>query len=340
MIKLTGEKVPKGNLNHRWVEDILYFDGPILSILKGSTTQDYFYYWCDADDRHNRWMILPVSREQIIEYKSSKITLLDICKNKKSVTFVDINEELNPKKGIDVSLDSVPDDYLPPEESYFDIDLCPSDGFLVEPELYDLKLDGDWYLEELVNLPKTYDQLYSFVYTLKNLIRDSVSSNAERIFSNYPWKGGFSTVNFYRDLNAVIPSFHEPKVDSIQYASPGQIRLELLRSVSSSVEELVNTCFKNREALTAHNKGVAGFLRDKEFSKVDGSDAGIVISKQDREFLSKGVSEFCRLMDISACEKDILRLSGNELVAVKIVMSVYRRVKRLFDFIERDMLKL
>jgi|TARA_R110000851_G_scaffold68733_9_gene154256 hypothetical protein len=340
MIKLLGEKVNKPDLRHRWVEDILYFEGPILSILKGSTTQDFFYYWCDADNRYNRWMSLPVSRQDIIRYKSGDITLLNICNSRKSIVFVDIDAKLEPQRGVEVALDSIPEEYLPPEESFFDADLSPSNDFLIEPELYDLKLDGDWYLEELMGLPRTYSQLYSFIYTLKNMMRVSVSSNANNIFSNYPWKGGFSTVNFYKDLNAVIPSFHEPKVDSIQYASPGQIRLELLKPVSLSVEGIVNTCFENKAKLKEINKKVAEFLRSKELSKVDGSDPDLVIDESDKMFLSKGISAFSELMKLSDYESDIIRASGNELVAIKIIMSFYRRVSKLFGFIEKGMLKL
>lgn len=340
MIKLSGERVNRPDLRHRWVEDILYFEGPILSILKGSTTQDFFYYWCDADNRYNRWMCLPVSRQEIINYKSGYITILDICNSRESVVFVDIDAKLEPQRGVEVALDSIPEEYLPPKESFFDVDLSPSNDFLIEPELYDLKLDGDWYLEELMRLPKTYSQLYSFVYTLKNMMRVSVSSNASKIFSNYPWKGGFSTVNFYKDLDAVIPSFHEPKVESIHYASPGQIRLELLKPVSLSVEGIVNTCFENEAKLKDHYKIIADFMRRKELSKVDGSDPDLIINESDKIFLSKGISTFSKLMNLSEHEADIVRVSGNELVAIKIIMSVYRRVSKLFGFMEKGMLKL
>lgn len=307
-------------------------------MLKGSTTQDFFYYWCDADSRSNRWMCIPVSRKEIIEYKCQTKSLFDICKEHQNLLFVDINNDLKPQRGISVERKDIPEEYLPPEESFFDEDLYPNDIFLTEPALYDLKLDGDWYLEELVGIPKIYSQLYSFVYTLKNLGRDSVTDNAARIFSNYPWKGGFSTVNFYRDLGAVIPSFHEPKVDSIQYASPGQIRLELLTNVSDTLEVIAKTSFKYREELKKHNKEVAGFIRKKELTKVDGNDANSVLTNNERGYLRNGISNFTRLMNLSQYENNIIELAGNELVAIKIIMSVYRRTKKIFDFMERDML--
>lgn len=338
MRKLIGKRANKSEFSHRWVEDIIYFDGPLLSILKGSTTQDYFYYWCDSDNRFNRWMCIPVTRKEIINYKSEKISLLDLCKKRAQLLFVDINSDLKPQKGKKVDFENIPEEYLPPAESFFDQELSPYDQFLLEPELYDLKLDGDWYLEELVGIPKIYSQLYAFAYTLKNLTRDSVTSNASRIFSNYPWKGGFSTVYFFKDLSAVIPSFHEPKVNSIQYASPGQIRLELLKPVSSFLESVTESSFKNRDELKEHSKNISQFLRAKELSKVAGNNANQILTRSEKDYLKDGIETFSDLMGLDKFKDDIISLSGNELVAIKIIMSVYRRTKKMFDFMERGML--
>lgn len=339
MQTLKGARVKKSDLNHQWLEDILYFEGPILSLLKGSTTQDYFYYWCDADIICNRWMVLPVNRSDIINYKEGNLSLYDLCNCLDQVCFVDIDSRSEPKRGKLVSKADIPEDYIPPTESYFDEDLSPSAQFLPIPELYDLKLDGDWYLEELVGLPRIYSQLYSFIYTVKNIAKESVESNAEKIFSNYPWRGGFSTVNFFNDLSKVIPSFHEPKVDSIQYASPGQIRLELLRPVSYSLETVINASFENREELQKHYNKVATYIRDNELSQVEGNNSKLKLDNDIDNVLFESIVRFVTLMSLKPYQDDIIRLAGNNLVAIKIIMSIFRRNKKLFDFMGRGMLK-
>ena len=338
MNKLKGKKVSKKDLQHRWIEDIIYFDGPLLSLLKASTIQDYFYYWCDSNNYYNRWMAIPVTRQDILDYKSGKITTLELCNKNNELLFVDINSDLEAKKGVIVLYDDIPEEYIPPTESYYDPDLSPSGCIGQSPEMYDLQLDGSWYLDELVGIPRLYSQLYSFMYTLKNISKDSVSNNAHRIFSTYPWKGGFSTVNFFNDLSSVIPSFHEPRVNSIEYASPGQIELELLKDVASSIKHMVNTSFKNKDELQKEAKNIKSFMAQHKLSKIDGNSEDLNLNDNIRVHLENKIFTFSHLMGIDQHAKKITNLSGNELVSIKIILSIYRRNLKLFDFIERDML--
>jgi len=46
------------------------------------------------------------------------------------------------------------------------------------------------------------------------------------VYAKYPWRGGFSALNFYQSLYAKIPYEQRPQIEEIQYASPGHIKLK------------------------------------------------------------------------------------------------------------------
>ena len=53
---------------------------------------------------------------------------------------------------------------------------------------------------------------------------DEAVGDLERLhlaFLKYPWKGGYSAVNFYNDLYQALPPSAKPKVAGIRYNSHG-----------------------------------------------------------------------------------------------------------------------
>ena len=61
MIPITGmhlESFPIADL--RRSRDLIYFDGPLLSVYEHTNGEKYLYFWCDADEKVNRWMILRI----------------------------------------------------------------------------------------------------------------------------------------------------------------------------------------------------------------------------------------------------------------------------------------
>jgi len=333
--------------SHVWVEDVLYFDGPILALLKGDTKLDYFYYWCDSDDQYNRWLAIPVNRTEIEKYKSGQLSILDLAADPDvELTLVDVNSELLPRKAWAAVFDQLPEDYVPPETSYFDAELSPSwGGELLEiPAEFDLSIDGNWYLQDLFQVPKLFTQLYSFMYTLQYLGKPAVQENAQRIFTTYPWRGGFSSVNFYRDLNAVIPSLHEPKVNSINYASPGKIELELLTGVSASLTRLIKGISENDETIRDVIGRANSFLRGHNLSRLEGVETAEqferMLTRDTRRALRGYLDELTSAMGMDEYREPVQELSQSDLVAIKMFKSFYNRVEKLARFHRSGLLKL
>lgn len=343
MIKINGKKIPKSEVDgHQWVEDIIYHEGPVLSLLKGSTSQDYFYYWVDSSSTVNRWLAIPVSRKTIEEYRNCRISLFDVINRESTIKVVDIDNEFKPKYAWSVTIENVPEDYLPAKNSLFDPGLSLTETTsLSKPKAYKLSLDGNWFLEDLVKLPRLYSQLYSFAYTLYNINRESVEINAKHIFSRYPWRGGFSAVHFFKDLDRVIPSLHEPQIKEIAYASPGFIKLELQYEVSELLKSFLESSCKNIETLSETYADAVKFIKQKEYNKTQReTDLPPRITPQEKKelaLLSRRMAEGLNLMDYIDRVSDF---SGNELRTLKILMSIHRRFERFITYSQKGMIKL
>jgi hypothetical protein len=334
------KKIRVSDFSHQWVEDILYFEGPILSLLKANTAQDYFYFFCGERRQSTDWLAFEVSRDDIEKYKTKAVTLLDIIQSKEHVFFLTTNNRQAIDYVLKIKSTDVPEQFLPPDESYFDAELCPSEkGKLLEsPRDYSIRLDGRWFLEDLIEIPRVYNQLYSFIYTLRHLYKKSVESNATEIFSRYPWRGGFSAVNFYQQLKRTMPSLHEARVQEISYASPGTIRLELLVDTSIGVRDCVNSAAKNASMLEELQKQVRTVFRDEGLAKIDGSVSRPRLNKTTRLFLERKADEIAGALGLSEYALDIRRMAGNDLLAVKILLSFYRRILKFSIFQNRGMI--
>lgn len=111
---------PPPNLRH--VQDLTYFDGPLLSHFKRIDTDDsYLYYWVDCDDKTNRWMILRVAPDTVQRLRGNEITLQytipGLCLDP-YVCLVDMDNEQKVTQSVIVYLPRIPQDYLPGRDSY------------------------------------------------------------------------------------------------------------------------------------------------------------------------------------------------------------------------------
>lgn len=101
--------------------DLIYQDGPILSHFVNNLNQDYFFYLVDCDDRFNKWMVFPVTKNELLEFFNKKLSLLTIISNVYTgfVYLIDINDDIQYENIFTCNIDEIEKDYLPNEESFF-----------------------------------------------------------------------------------------------------------------------------------------------------------------------------------------------------------------------------
>lgn len=136
--ELEGVVLKKLTFDLIKIDDLIFFEGPVLSYFKDKNNKDYFMRWIEMDDQCNRWMLFQVSKENILEHLNGHVTLLSLINQVASgiVYFIDIDShiEFNQIKSVEVS--KIPSSYLPGEQSYFEMKYGTQYAQQLQSELY------------------------------------------------------------------------------------------------------------------------------------------------------------------------------------------------------------
>lgn len=116
---------------------------------------------------------------------------------------------------------------------------------------------------------KDYIQLYGFAYSLVPDLPNARREEIDYIYGKFPWRGGYSTVNFFNQLFHKIPPKLRPEVQRIQYASPGFIELTELLAVAVTVAGIVTTVCKSLGTVHELNRSIQKASVDHELSKIN-----------------------------------------------------------------------
>jgi hypothetical protein len=126
MEKLSG--FPLGLLpikDFRKINDLLEYDGPILSHFVDAFNNNYLFYWVDNDERNNRWLIWQVSIEDIFYYTNGEYSLSHLLTSEQieNIYSVDINEDLEFVNILLMKFQEIPRVYIPGQNSYLFSDI-------------------------------------------------------------------------------------------------------------------------------------------------------------------------------------------------------------------------
>ncbi len=334
-----GRSLTASEIKYHWVEDIIFFDGPVLSYVRGNSQQDYFYLWVDNDWQFNRWLAIPVTREMIRGYKNREFSLLNIIQQTSNVIFVDIDNAFKVKRAFQLPARNIPPEILPKPASFFNPDFCPTgNNVLSDSTCYYLGLDGKWFMEDLAVLQKRYDQIYAFVYTLMNLGKTSVIDNIKRIFADGDWYGGSARVHFFNDLDRAIPSMHEPRIEAISYASPGFIKLELWSPAAEALGDIAHGSLERIESINYAVKDINQFLTEKDLRS---TGTVSILSTEAKEELWRISDDLCGALGLMSFQDCLKLLVQNDPIRyAKVLLSFHRRLSDVFPFMERGLLKM
>ncbi|EFB3617493.1 TPA: hypothetical protein OF616_002773 [Escherichia coli] len=232
---------------------------------------------------------------------------------------------------------------MPDADSYLYEEICTDDALLLKQERtssYMLGLDNQLFINDLSEIPKIFEQLYSFHYGLAHLGRISIRNTMLRLMGS--WTGGFSAVNIFTGLKNVIPVLHRPEVSSLQYNSPGHIELNLLPDLAQSVQD-VSVRVENEfiyDRLEKIYKNNYTYFKDKDLSGFD-EGGGIELRNIDSETtenLRKRVRIFFRCLGWKTYQAQFDMIGAHPLQQLRAVMAYYRRLKTLREYIVADKL--
>lgn len=106
------------------VADLIYFDGPLLSHYVTDNGDNYFFYWLDQDDTDNRWLFARIDYDIIQRFFKKELTLRKVLSSPLDniVYTVDIDNDGKHYNFQAHSIEDLPEDYLPAEDSYYEFE--------------------------------------------------------------------------------------------------------------------------------------------------------------------------------------------------------------------------
>jgi hypothetical protein len=115
----------------------------------------------------------------------------------------------------------------------------------VQSSNYIITIGGIWSLNDFYELPHVFEQAYVFNCAVFQVEMTTTFERLNEVFLSYPWRGGYSAVNFYNSLGKHIPAHFRAKIKSIQYASPGGIELIVVIPAVVAIAKLVDIIVKS-----------------------------------------------------------------------------------------------
>jgi len=206
----------------------------------------------------------------------------------------------------------------------------------MEASKVEIKIDGKWSLEDLYVMSRTYIQCYSLIYSLADVELPRVEYEKFRNYlkgeyARYPWRGGYSTINFYNNIFHRIPYEHRPLIHSINYSSPGALVLTEVATVAVIISGIVLSVAKSLDvAHDTYNKIKKG-ITDRKLSKIEVASKEFELLEKEMKFVEQSLAELIDIMNIppEMLEELEKRSGGNKLMQLKILLSFYRRVEPL-----------
>ena len=318
------------------IADLIYFDGPLLSHFKNEDGDSYLYYWCDADEVYNRWLVFRVTDEDLNQYllrqSSLREIILDLADGFMYVA--DIDDDLNFDNVYIIQPEDLPTVYFPDVDSFYEFEpvYAEQEHERRQQEKYRILLDKAWSLKDLAEFPRVYSQVYAFLYSFQAPLAEA--DDVEKLrsaYTTYPWQGGYSTVGFYNKIQKFVHPDHKPDISAIQYASPGWMDLELFNPTALLIEKIVLSFVKSEDELKTLYKNVYKELGTRKLIKFNVQLKDSKLNEENKKFIDESVRHFAELMEFEYIDR-INDLADNPLTILKILLSFYRRIFELTQY--------
>jgi hypothetical protein len=104
--------------------DLIYHDGPILSVMENASGEPYLFLWCDADDQLNRWLAFRITADQLMGYTERRQALRAVLGEAPDgfVYLVDIDSSLKFQAVYALPQAELPEAYRPSEDSRYEFE--------------------------------------------------------------------------------------------------------------------------------------------------------------------------------------------------------------------------
>ena len=179
--------------------------------------------------------------------------------------------------------------------------------------------------------PRTYEQVYFLAQALLPGHESDESGRINHAFAAFPWRGGYSAVNFYNQLKYATAAEDRPQIVSMYKGSPGWFDLALLVAAAISVERLVKSVANSIDhAHNVYDSIVKGMI-SRRLLRLDAKRKELQFHQDELDYIESSAAQIARLLGLQNIA-ELNELTGHPYITLKILLSLYRRVKKLVDF--------
>ncbi|WP_457798915.1 hypothetical protein [Methylocystis sp. S23] len=196
---------------------------------------------------------------------------------------------------------------------------------------YRINLNDDWSLEDLYRFPRAYEQVYFFFVSLDRTLEAADRDRLVNAYRTYPWQGGYSAVSFFNQLKFSVKPKRRPQIIAMQKASPGWMDLGLWIATATSVAAAVKTIAGAIDAANSTYSNIYKGMQDRKLLKLKVSSEKIDLDKKQLDFVEQSSNQMAKLLGFKS-PREIDALTGSPYLTLKILLSVYRRVRTLAEF--------
>jgi hypothetical protein len=136
MNKLSSIEIDKLDFIPIKQGDLLYHEGPLLSVFKDALSDNFYLYkWSDCDDKAHRWLVFKVSIKGLKSFFERQISIRQLILDQPFSYFLDLDNQLEPVNIALVASANIPQNYLPEQDSYFNALDFESYALVLQQEL-------------------------------------------------------------------------------------------------------------------------------------------------------------------------------------------------------------
>lgn len=198
---------------------------------------------------------------------------------------------------------------------------------------YTIPIAGEWSLEDLYVFPRTYEQCYFMYLALMSADLGKDQDRIEHAYQAFPWQGGYSAVGFYNQLKWAVPKRQRPQIIRIEYASPGLIEISVVVAVAVAIEKIVKSLCESARDINATYNEIYRDLQERKLLRIKTEAEIRRLKKSEIRVIDAHARELGKAIDIDV---EALNLkTGSPFKSLKIILSLYRRLRKLAKFQER-----
>lgn len=321
----------------KYDKTLVCHDGVQLFVGIGSRSRKFICLAVPSDETEE-FLCVPVSERAFADYIYEQIDLLALIKSSHSKKYylIDFHQETN-KGYVLKPVAELTEAWLPAKgffarshTQHYDLEDADNASIkaVVEKQIH---IDGRWDAKDLASLPDQFLGGYAFLYTLSSDEQRNKPAIVD-MFRKYPWRGGFSAVQFHKGLYESIPRKNHLAITGIEYHSPGDITLKMVPAIYEQIKITCNAFERDGPTIKELFRDLRDGMSQREL--LGRSLDEINADQFDYAFVEKMTRELSSKMHFKHLEQLYLLAESNWISAAKIFMSYYRRIKSLAEFFE------